>query len=271
MNKKNILRGIIGLALSNCLYGYEFQKPKEVSIKYLHNYANINGFVQIPKGGQFGSTTTRKPEFNELGIDNINFPKIEINMKWNNLFLYSGVNYNTFKGSSTLEYDLISHDRYLKKGSKIKTEHQYISYDLGFGYSKAFYENITLSPFLQITATQFNYQYDSKYLDENTISSGRKFGLGSIHTGLKSTYKFNDKYKIDLNFKYAIPFDSVRKWGSLEILNTYNVYEKNNHKLNVLFGIGFEYFEYRDTQKDMQNFMKHKLEPIYKLGLEYSF
>lgn len=105
---KIIIYGVFGIIISSFSYSYELNKPKKITIKYLHNYGSINGFIQIPKGGQFGSTTDRKPEFNELGIDNINYPNLEVNLKWDNLFIYSGVNYNTFKGRSTLDYDLVS-------------------------------------------------------------------------------------------------------------------------------------------------------------------
>lgn len=79
------------------------------------------------------------------------------------------------------------------------------------------------------------------------------------------------KHKLILNLKYAIPFDNIRKWGTVELLNSYNVLKKDSNELNFLFGIGMEYFEFRDTQKEMQNFMKHKVSPIYKIGLEYKF
>ena len=36
-------------------------------------------------------------------------------------------------------------------------------------------------------------------------------------------------------------------------------------------GIGYDSFKYRDTQRDMQNFMNSKTKPVYKLGLELKF
>ncbi|WP_407538001.1 hypothetical protein [Cetobacterium somerae] len=78
---------LFSLIMSNIIYGVDLKRPKEYSIKYLHNFGDINGFVQIPKGGKFGTTTTRKPEFNDLGIDEINYPKFELSAKWDKFLL----------------------------------------------------------------------------------------------------------------------------------------------------------------------------------------
>lgn len=257
---------LFSLIMSNIIYGVDLKRPKEYSIKYLHNFGDINGFVQIPKGGKFGTTTTRKPEFNDLGIDEINYPKFELSAKWDKFFVNTEINYKVFKGSSNLNYDLISHDQLITKNSNIKTNHEYINYNFGMGYDLVSLKNITISPLFQFGVTQFDYQYKT-----DNISSGRKFGFGSLHLGTIFKYDVTEKYNLILNLKYAIPFDNIRKWGTLELLNSYNILKNDSNELNLLFGIGMEYFEFRDTQKEMQNFMKHKVSPIYKIGLEYKF
>ena len=50
-----------------------------------------------------------------------------------------------------------------------------------------------------------------------------------------------------------------------------NLYENWKTEVNVLAGIGYDSFKYKDTQKDMQNFMDSKMKPVYKLGLELKF
>lgn len=257
---------LFSLVISNFVYGIDLVKPKEYSIKYLQNFGNINGFVQIPKGGKFGTTTSEKPEFKDLGIDEINYPKIELSAKWEKFFIDTEIDYKVFKGNSNLNYDLISHEQLITKNSNIKTNHKYISYNFGLGYDLINLERLTISPLFQFGVTQFDYQYKT----DNT-SSGRKFGFGSFHLGSIFKYEVTEKYKLILNLKYAIPFDNIRKWGTVELLNSYNVLKKDSNELNFLFGIGMEYFEFRDTQKEMQNFMKHKVSPIYKIGLEYKF
>lgn len=257
---------ILSIFVSNFIYAFSFTTPQEYKIKYLHDFGDINGFVQIPKGGKFGTTSSRKPEFNDLGIKRINYPQIELSAKWEKLFINTEINYKVFEGNSKLNYDLVSHDKLLIKNSNIKTKHEYIDYKFGIGYDFINSQKLTFSPFIQYGATQFSYQYKT-----DSISSGRNFGFGSFHLGSIIKYNITENYNLFFNLKYAIPFDNIRKWGTFELLNSYNVFKRDFDELNILFGLGLEYFEFRDTQKEMQNFMKHKVYPIYKIGLEYKF
>lgn len=267
---KRIICGVISLS-STLLYGFEVRKPETYTLKYLHNLGDIDGFVQVPKGGQFGTTTPKKPEFGELGVKEINHPEFELSAKWDDFFIYTGVNYNTFKGDSILKENLISHNQVLLKGAPIKTKHKYINYEFGLGYDIYETERLVVSPKLEFNAMQFEYQYDSKNLVNQDVSSGRKFGFGSVHIGIDTAYSVTEKYKVELKGKYAIPFDSIRKWFSLELLNKYTIYKNEKQEVNALLGVEFGYFEYKDTQDDMQNYLKYKFSPLYKAGIEYIF
>ena len=158
------------------------------------------------------------------------------------------------------------------QNSKLKTEHEYISYTIGTGYDIFKTNNLIITPTLEFSATDFKYKYTCENLNENTkFSSQRDFGFGSAHIGVSSTYILTPKFKVSLNIKSAIPFDNIRKWWSVNLLNSYNLYQRDSKELNLIFGIGVQQFEYRDTQNEMQNFMKYKMSPTYKLGLEYNF
>lgn len=270
--KKITLRFLTFFILGNSIYATPISKPDEFKIEYIQSYGKIDGFVQIPKGGKKGTTSLKKPTFHDLGIDNITYPQFKLKTRRNNLHLFAEFIYKTFNGSEYLKEDIISHDKLLAKTSKLKTEHEYINYALGMGYDIFKTNNIEITPILEFTATDFKYKYTCENVNENTkFGSQRDFGFGSLHIGINSTYIFTSKYKINLNIKSAIPFDSVRKWWSINLLNSYTLYQKNSKELNLIFGIGVQEFEYRDTQEEMQNFMKYKLSPTYSLGLEYKF
>lgn len=258
--------------LRSSIYANFISKPDEFKIEYIQNYGEIDGFVQIPKGGKNGTTTPKKPTFKDLGIKNITYPQFKLAARWDNLHFFADFIYKTFDGSEYLKEDIISHDNLLFRNSKLKTEHEYINYTFGTGYDIFKNKDIIITPILEYSATDFKYKYTCEYLNENTkFSSQRDFGFGSVHIGINSTYIFTSKFKINLNAKSAIPFDSVRKWWSISLLNSYSLYQKNTKELNLIFGIEIQQFEYRDTQEEMQNFMKYKMSPTYKLGLDYKF
>ncbi len=269
MKKYFFITSLIGV--SSLTSAVELTLPKSYSVKYNHNFGKIDGFVQIPKGGKFGTTTPEKPEFSDLGIDKINFPDLEFKASWDKVSVFSKIRYNTFKGNSTLNGDLITHDHSLVKGDSISTSHEYITYSIGGDYKFINNENFNLSAYTQLDFIKFDYKYDISTTKNSYISGNRSFGWGNLALGSNLQYILTDDYNISLNAKLGIPNEKVRKSFLLSFINSYNIYRKNNEELNALFGVEFEYLEFRDTQKEMQNFMKHTISPIYKIGLEYIF
>ena len=69
MKKSLILLSM--LALSVTAFAAKPTLPKSYTVRYTHNFGRIDGFVQIPKGGQFNTTSERRPTFDELNIKNI--------------------------------------------------------------------------------------------------------------------------------------------------------------------------------------------------------
>jgi len=152
------------LALSISAFGANVSLPKSYTVRYTHNFGRINGFVQIPKGGQFNTTSERRPTFDELDIKNINYPELFIGAKWDNFGIYYGMKYKSFKGNATLNEDLKTHDLQLRKGDKISSKHLYAFHNLGFSY------DFKLNSLSNLDCFMF-----SKYLDEN-IKIGFDFG-----------------------------------------------------------------------------------------------
>lgn len=267
--KQILLKIVLLFTLANSIYALDIAKPKSYTFKYNHNFGEIDGFVQIPKGGQYNTATPNKPEFKELGIKRIHYPEFEIRTEWEDLFLYTGVSFNTFNGRAHIDYDLISHNKVIPRDSDVETKHKYISTMFGTGYYIFKNERIKIAPTLEFSLSKFDYKYRVKTPQNSEISSSRSFGWGALHLGIESFYKLTDNNDLNFNIKYAIPYDSIRNWFSIEIIDKQNIYRNETQELNLLIGIGFKDFEYRDTQKEMQNFMKHKISPILKVGIEY--
>ena len=54
MKKSLILLSM--LALSVTAFAAKPTLPKSYTVRYTHNFGRINGFVPLPKGGQFNTT-----------------------------------------------------------------------------------------------------------------------------------------------------------------------------------------------------------------------
>lgn len=268
--KKNFLFLLTILSINTELYA-EGIMPDEYSIEYFQNFGKIKGFVQIPKGGQFGSTTPRKPEFDELGIENINFPELRLSAKWDKFILYGDVVYEKFDGTAHLKDDLRTHDKPIPKNSKIDTTHKYLSYNLGMEYNFYKNKNVTISPLLEFSIMDFSYKFDATTPENEKISSGRAFGWGIFKLGGKIEYRFSKRNQLELVAKSAVLGSRVRDASTISLLYRYTLYENNNNKLNLLLGLEGSYLKFRDKQKDMQNYMTKKMSPVYKVGLEIKF
>lgn len=261
------------ILMSATVYSFDLTPkfPNSYSLKYFHNFGTIDGFVQIPKGGKAGTSTDRRPEFNELGIKNISYPELSLTAKWDKFNMYFATKYKTFKGSATLKSDLITHDLPLKKGDKIDSKHRYIFYSLGFGYDFNIMENLTLTPKAEFSIFDFSYKFSAHGLITNINNDERKFGAGSLRIGGTAKYDFNKDFSLVLDVMGHIPYDSIKSSLETSLVASYNLFRQGNNEVNVLAGIGYDMFKYKDTQKEMQNFMYSKTKPIYKLGLELKF
>ena len=265
MKKISLFLSIFAL-LNFIGYGFELKPPKIYKIRTFYNYGKIDGFVQIPKGGKNGTTSVERPTLNELGIDNIGFTELKLQFQWDKLLTYGEIKYKIFDGDSTLQKDLISHNKFIPVYSKINTEHEYIGYNIGIGYDISKFNKLKFIPIIEFSMNNFKYKYSATTPKNQNLSSKRSFGWGQLNVGFNSSYEFTDKYSLELNTRYGIKHDSIRKYYDIELINNYEIYKN----LHLLMGVEYENLKYRDTQSEKQNFMKHK-NLLYKIGLEYIF
>lgn len=259
--------------VSTSIYPFSFESPKTYSLQVLSSAGKINGFVQIPKGGQYGTTSKERPDFEELGINHIYYPEITISTKWNKFSMSLHGKYETFKGKSTLKKDLISHNIPIPEGSSFKTKHKYAYYGLNFYYDVFATEKWKMTSGFGINVFDFHYEFSATNKEGNVITNkdSRKFHAGIPMIGLEASYQFSEKSKIIFALNSNIPMKSVKQYLDTSLLFSYNLYKNKDQELNLLGGIGYEKWKFRDSQKEMQNYMKHSISPVYKLGLEYKF
>ena len=268
MKKKLVLLSMLALSVSS--FAAKPSLPKSYTVRYTHNFGRISGFVQIPKGGQFNTTTDRRPTFDELDIKNINYPELFVGAKWDNFGVYYGMKYKSFKGSATLNEDLKTHDIQLRKGDKISSKHLYAFHNLGFSYDFKVNHKFTLTPKIEFSLFQFSYKFSSSG-SNNVSNDERRFNAGGIRVGGEANYQFTEDFAVRFDVMTHVPHDSIKSSLDASLTASYNLYRSGNTEINAIAGIGYDSFKYRDTQKDMQNFMDSKTKPVYKLGVELKF
>lgn len=275
MNKK-IFYLVTFVTLSATGYAYSISAPKSYEIQYLHSVGkmNGNGYVQIPKGGQKGTTSEERPTFKELNISRVYYPELAFTAKWDKFSMTLDGKYESFKGSSNaLSKDLVTHDIFVPEGSSIRTKHKYAYYGLKFNYDYEITPKLTLTPMVGISLFDFSYQFSANDKSGNAIAKNDRRSFHSTMTtiGMKADYALNEKTKVILTMNSKLPFGNIKKYFDSSLLLSYNLYKSEDKELNVLGGVGYESLELKDSQKDMQNHMKHSMAPTYRVGLEYKF
>lgn len=244
--------------------------PQNYNFQLLYNHSKIKGFVQIPKGGQLGTTDVNRPTFNEMGINKINFPEFKAQANWNKFSAYGDIKYVKFKGNNILTNDLISHNKKIQKNSIFKTSHKYINYTLGLKYnlySKNFFK---LQPLIEYSICDFSYKYNATTPLKANISSNRSFNWCQTNIGLTLLNQITPMYSIETTFKYGLHYNKIQEYYNLTVLNRFNLYKDNkNNNLNLLIGVSCGKTEFKDNQKDEQNHIIQKIKPNLLIGIEY--
>ncbi|AYZ73147.1 hypothetical protein EGX98_03240 [Fusobacterium necrophorum] len=272
MNKK-LHYFVAFFLLSTFSYSFSFEAPKTYEIQVLSSAGKMDGFVQIPKGGQYGTTSKERPTFEELGVNYVYYPEITFTTKWDKFSMSLHGKYETFKGKAHVKEDLISHNVFIPKDSSLRTKHKYAYYGWNLHYDVITTEKWKLTPAFGINVFDFSYEFSAVNKEGDAIANKdtRKFHAGIPTIGFKTNYQLMEKTKIIFSFMSNIPMKSVKQYLDMSLLVSYNLYQNNERELNLIGGIGYEKWKFRDSQKEMQNYMKHSIAPIYKVGLEYKF
>lgn len=252
MNKKFYYLAIFSI-LSASGYAFSLEAPKAYEVQQFLSSGKIDGFVQIPKGGQYGTATKERPTFQELGVNHIYYPELALTAKWDRLsFTFDG-KYETFKGKATLNQDLTSHNITIPKDSSIRTKHKYAYYSLYANYDFELTPKWTVTPTVGVSLFDFSYQFSAT--DKNGVNiaekDSRKFHAGMPVIGVKTNYAFTDKTKVIFSLNSNIPMGSVKQYLDTSLMLSYNLYKNNQKELNVLGGLGYERLKFRDSQKEM--------------------
>lgn len=95
----------------------------------------VSGFVQTPKGGQPGTTSPRRPTFDELGVDTAWAPSADLRLAWRRHRLHVGATWWVLHGDETLREDLLTHADAYTAGTSLSSSTELLATSLAYGYA----------------------------------------------------------------------------------------------------------------------------------------
>ena len=249
---------------------YFYTLSQNVRIQYLHNFGSIEGFSQIPKGGQSNSSSIKEPTFDQLGVNHINYSKILIGFPRDNWEVYFELKNNPFKGKNRLDKVMKTHDILLPSNTKIESKNKYNFYNIGLKYSVYKNKKIEISPKIEASIFDFKYSFSAENKDKGVfiLNDARNFKAGGVRVGGNIKYCFNDSFVLISDLMMHMPYGNIKKSLECSLTLSQNIYRKSNKEINLLYGIGYDYFKFRDSQHDMQNRIEYKISPMYTIGIE---
>ena len=229
----------------------------------------IHGHVQVPSGGEPGTTSSHRPTLRELGIDDTGPGDFWVNVSHDPHGLYLGGRLIHLGSDSTLDRTLVSHGVTFPAGSRLDAEVKFDWYRMGYRYHLPLdwgAHTIDLYPSIGATFLDFRYRLESRGLgdtDRSYSKVGSQLGLGA-----------NCPIKGNLSlFGQVFAPIPVPHWPS--ILSTqaglrYCFFERDDLCIAGLAGLDYDWVSYKDGQR-VPNDIKADVGPMGFIALEVTF
>jgi len=278
-----IIAGLIGVIVISLMLTPEkaVAEQKEVSggifdvlsinLDVAFLYGSIDGFIQTPKGGNPGSTSSNRPTFEELGFDTISIYEGSIRAGWDVHTIYSGAQIARLSGRSRLDDELTSQDVTFPAGSYVDADIQLDRYWLGYLYrfdlSPEGPRNVfTVAPGACISAFAFHYELDGS----GKRGVDREYLKVGIRLGCELTWMITDKLSAHGRAFGSLPIPNTPWILGLDLVGRYQLWKSRRVKALGYLGIAYDRIDYKDEQK-VPNHILVDMGPMLKAGLQIQF
>jgi hypothetical protein len=119
---------------------------------------NPRGHIQIPKGGQPGTTSPDRPTYQELGIDSTWAPALDLRFALGRHRLHLGGAYWMLHGDANLRQPLTSHEDFYPAGTAVTSSSEIGETWLSYGYAFDLSRATTVTPALGIYGHRILYE-----------------------------------------------------------------------------------------------------------------
>ena len=234
-------------------------------------YGPIDGFVQTPKGGNPGSTSSKRPTFEELGFDTISIYEFSMRADWDVHSIFGGVQIARLSGRSRLDEELTSQNVIFPAGSYVDADIQldwyWLDYLYRFDLSPEERHNVfTVAPGAGFTVFTFHYKLDG--LGED--GADRQYPKVGIRLGCELTWMITDKLSAHGRAFGSLPIPNTPWILDLELVGRYELWKSPRVKALGYLGIAYDRIDYKDEQT-VPNHIVVEMGPMLKAGLQFQF
>jgi hypothetical protein len=240
----------------------------DFSIAAAYLYGPIDGYVQVPAGGERGTTSKHRPTFGELGIDRVSAFDFTVKRHWDRNVVFVGGQFDQLTGKAVLDSDLISHGDTFAAGTAISS--RVVADWAHLGYGRQFDLNRTgqwtLTPSAAAAIMVFDYE-----LRGGSQSVSRSYVKPTFQVGADLEWNPNNgPFALSLSLDLTPPLPDLAWIDEESIKASYRLLRRGNTDLRASLGVVFQQIRFEDRQT-VSNHTSIDLGPMFMAQMELSF
>lgn len=233
-------------------------------------YAKSHGFLQIPRGGQPGTTSNRRPKLDEVGIHTVGMGDASLSAGWGNHSLYGGARIVRLSGEDVLDKELISRGTTFPAGSRVELNARLDWYRVGYRYRFSYANDkgptFSLNPGAGVTLFNFDYKLNGP----GALSADRGFLKGAPEIMLESEWSPGGPFSLSGGASSSLPFSTLPFIFSLHLTGRYQLWGRPDRGGMAFVGIGYDRIDFKDNQR-VPNHIEVDMGPVLLVGLGMRF
>lgn len=162
---------------------------------------SVDGFLQVPAGGNPGSSSLRRPSLHETGIDHVTREDWFASMQWQNGIVYAGYQPLSLKGQSLLLQPLASHSLSFPAGDAVALSTTLDSWHAGAGWVfHAPDERLAITPSAELAMLAFDAR-----LSDHRQTTRRSYSKGAVRAGIALRYTLGPQLSLVAEGAASLP------------------------------------------------------------------
>ena len=241
------------------------------SLETSYLYGPVDGHLQVPSGGEPGTSSHNRPTFSQIGIDNAWIIDALGTASWRNEELDVGAQFIRLSGNATLDDALISHATSFPAGTRVSSDVQLDWYRVNYRHRFQLFEDgsLTLRPGVGLAVLNFDYSLDASGAGPSTSRSYVKVGP---QLAFGAEWRPNDgPFSLELDLLGSpIVTSSLPGIFTESLLARYRLLDTERFQLSASVGVEFEQIRFHDDQA-VENRISADFGPMVIVGLRLAF
>lgn len=228
----------------------------------------VSGYLQTPKGGQPGTTSLKRPTFDEVGAETLIAPTADLRFAYKRHRLHLGGSWMMLHGSETLQQDLTSHTDFYPAGTDMTSDTEIHAHWIGYGYA---FDLARQRGALTLTPGIGSYGYGQRYgISGGGSQSSRDFT--SYSPMLDAELAWYPGGRMHVTSGLMLVLDDLLGLSSPTTLvdATVRVHWDVSRDVNLFLSVGYTYLDHEDEQT-VPNHANLESVPWFGLGGEWRF